>query len=948
MLLCLRGGTADGGDDRFGDETGDSVESPLIVPPQPPMRTLSLQTGEQSVDKVKQVPLIRPPLAQIQTDRRRQTQSADPFQQTFGNQVRVGFGGQGDVDDDDDDDAALWGGAWDFQTPPAKSTRWAGGLREVRGLEVKGPDVEGVRSMETPLIVPPRPPTRTLSDQTGERSGEKVRQVPLIRPPLAQIQPDRRRQARSAQKKAILLPPSSSETPCLRASSGVRSGGDGGSITSRAQDEKRGHARVQPACRDDASSYRAGLPQDPDEDFLFPPVPGRAVFPGHDAVRSRRMEEPGGRGHEPEARAIAQDYDLNDVGCGGAGAEGDIAGRRGGWLYAATAEQDEMQRQAVDLMNDMKLPDALDAWRRSVEVHPALPAATVLASANIAGIHLLLGQHKEAKAQLDMALALDPQHPVAVLQQGRYEECVRGDAAAAARSYQKAHALAPDNPMPVYANARLCHAMDDEDGARTFYAHAMRLDPGHVGVVCDAARLERVVGNLGRARALAHEALQLAPAHPHALLLLAHSVLQLDLAQDEAGGGRDQARQGPLSPRERATATVAGSGVASGLQLARRAQQVAPDDAWVLVGVGHALVMAHSAGSDEAVMQQARACFRDALALAPDDAFVLKDAAMFFLHCSLLNGESSAPESRGREHARCGEEEGGDRDEAVRLLERAVAIDPGHYSILGAARDFLHVEEMQEERRLAREGVELGVGDAGSGEELKSQLLGSQEPSQHAWELAQEEEGADGEYVYVPPGRQRWYKRYEWVEELYSQALFEHPDDASVLWGFGQLLSGPGLRVDRSHARRMACARRAAEALNKAVTLCPGSAKTQYEYAEVLRAHKMDYELAKTHYRHATALDPSAAHVLFRSAHLSHYHLREYTEAEACYQSCLQQQPRHVEALVHYGLLLCQPGALERYAPAHKLLTRALELAPLHKDAKLGLSFVQMLRLAAA
>ena len=120
VLLCLRGGTVDGGDDRFGDETGDSVESPLIVPPQPPMRTLSLQTGEQSVDKVKQVPLIRPPLAQIQTDRRRQTQSADPFQQTFGNQVRVGFGGQGDVDDDDDDDAALWGGAWDFTTRIAR------------------------------------------------------------------------------------------------------------------------------------------------------------------------------------------------------------------------------------------------------------------------------------------------------------------------------------------------------------------------------------------------------------------------------------------------------------------------------------------------------------------------------------------------------------------------------------------------------------------------------------------------------------------------------------------------------------------------------------------------------------------------------------------------------------------------------------------------------------
>ncbi|MGB1604561.1 MAG: hypothetical protein ACPIOQ_68150, partial [Promethearchaeia archaeon] len=91
-----------------------------------------------------------------------------------------------------------------------------------------------------------------------------------------------------------------------------------------------------------------------------------------------------------------------------------------------------------------------------------------------------------------------------------------------------------------------------------------------------------------------------------------------------------------------------------------------------------------------------------------------------------------------------------------------------------------------------------------------------------------------------------------------------------------------------------------------------------------------------------------AANVLFRSAHLSHYHLREYAEAEACYQACLQRQPRHVEALVHYGLLLCQPGALERYAPAHKLLTRALELAPLHKDAKLGLSFVEMLRLAAA
>jgi hypothetical protein len=48
-----------------------------------------------------------------------------------------------------------------------------------------------------------------------------------------------------------------------------------------------------------------------------------------------------------------------------------------------------------------------------------------------------------------------------------------------------------------------------------------------------------------------------------------------------------------------------------------------------------------------------------------------------------------------------------------------------------------------------------------------------------------------------------------------------------------------------------------------------------------------------------------------------------------------------VEALAHYGLLLC--NMLRRYASARRVLTRALELDPEHDDARLGFKFLVLL-----
>ena len=75
--------------------------------------------------------------------------------------------------------------------------------------------------------------------------------------------------------------------------------------------------------------------------------------------------------------------------------------------------------------------------------------------------------------------------------------------------------------------------------------------------------------------------------------------------------------------------------------------------------------------------------------------------------------------------------------------------------------------------------------------------------------------------------------RYEWVESRYAEAVYESPEDAALLWGFAQLLTGPGLRVDRSPARRTVNIRRSVEFLSKALQLCPRSAKVHVSVGDV-------------------------------------------------------------------------------------------------------------------
>ena len=65
------------------------------------------------------------------------------------------------------------------------------------------------------------------------------------------------------------------------------------------------------------------------------------------------------------------------------------------------------------------------------------------------------------------------------------------------------------------------------------------------------------------------------------------------------------------------------------------------------------------------------------------------------------------------------------------------------------------------------------------------------------------------------------------------------------------------------------------------------------------REFKKDYELAQKHFLEAAHALPESAEVWLELAKLGHYHLREYSAAEAYYQKCLSADALKVEGLLH-------------------------------------------------
>ena len=274
---------------------------------------------------------------------------------------------------------------------------------------------------------------------------------------------------------------------------------------------------------------QAGLPKAPD-DHLYPAAADDYGIGLPEEQLSEDESGPTRWGMRGQESAWGDNLEVGEGSCSPAAEEGEGEGEPGeespgvattGLLYAATAEQDALQRRAVELVHALEIDEAIATWKRSVAVHPASGAAVALAAANIGGLQILLGNKAAARRQLSRALVADPTHPVALWQEGHYLECCQGDHMAALRMYEKAAAAAPHSPVPLYAQGRLRLArLHDHVAARGLYARALELDPTNVRVALDAAQLELVAGNLGAARKLATGALKHNPQHPHALLLL--------------------------------------------------------------------------------------------------------------------------------------------------------------------------------------------------------------------------------------------------------------------------------------------------------------------------------------------------------------------------------------------------------------------------------------------
>ena len=267
-------------------------------------------------------------------------------------------------------------------------------------------------------------------------------------------------------------------------------------------------------------------------------------------------------------------------------------------------------------------------------------------------------------------------------------------------------------------------------------------------------------------------------------------------------------------------------------------------------------------------------------------------------------------------------QEEGDAANAVRLLKKVQATEPGHVEAigrLGLTYEFEYADFDQAEA-LYRRALALKPTDVTLMYDLavflqqrRGNLDGAQGLYESALALAPSDSVVLNNYgVFMHEVR----KDAAAAERYFTRAIAAAPSSGSALCNFASLLerSGPA-RLDEAE-----------KAYAQALALEPQETATLYNYAIFCEEKRGDASHAADLYRRVLQIDPEDTDALNNYALLLQHHTKDLAEAKALLLRALQAEPLELATLNNLAVL--HEDALRDPAEAEKYYKRALELAP--------------------
>lgn len=200
-------------------------------------------------------------------------------------------------------------------------------------------------------------------------------------------------------------------------------------------------------------------------------------------------------------------------------------------------------------------------------------------------------RHALAEGELRLALADEPEHPVAhvllalcLLEQGKHE--------AAASEARQAIRFAPEFPFAFYALARVEYQQGKRDAAKSALRDALRLDPTFVSAHALLAAVLLDGGNAVAAVESAERGLAIDPNHAHASAVRTLALLRLGRTDDATDETREALRRDPrdtLAHAGHGWALLHAKKPAEALAHFREALRLDPTNEWAREGLVEAL-----------------------------------------------------------------------------------------------------------------------------------------------------------------------------------------------------------------------------------------------------------------------------------------------------------------------------------------------------------------------
>jgi len=201
------------------------------------------------------------------------------------------------------------------------------------------------------------------------------------------------------------------------------------------------------------------------------------------------------------------------------------------WLATAVAQDaiddtsfNQMSKSSVLWKREHALEDA-DRFREAiavcVQIGREYPTQNALALSAIAGLNGRQGRYRDEIAWARRALAADPKLFQAEINLGTAQAQL-GHPALAQAAYERALALAPTSPLPLYSLGALAEARHDVPAATAFYERSVALDPKFGSGWFNLAAMQAQAGRFDDALASLDKVLALDPTAEDAKAMRRH------------------------------------------------------------------------------------------------------------------------------------------------------------------------------------------------------------------------------------------------------------------------------------------------------------------------------------------------------------------------------------------------------------------------------------------